>query len=82
MQRKDERDFRNLKVVILNSYFSSDTHKIASWFIRNGFSVFYSNDWTVKAYGDVSILQECLANCPCSVNLIKVRNKRFYENIY
>lgn len=82
MQRKDERDFRNLKVVILNPSLSSDTHKIASWFIRNGFSVFYSNDWTIKVYGDVSILQECLANCPCSVSLIKVRNKRFYENIY
>lgn len=82
MQRKSERDFRNLKVIKISSDYIRDLFNAQEFFLKNGFYVIKSGNFYAKLYGDVDKFQNLFSDCPGFIQLRKIRNKRFYENIY
>lgn len=68
------------KVIVLRVNYLSDKDKVIKYFYEQGFSLIVTDKWIIKMYGDVKNLTELIVNSKISeLDLIKVRNRRFFE---
>lgn len=71
------------KVIVLRVNYLSDKDKVIKYFYEQGFSLITTDKWVIKMYGDVKNLTNLIVNSKISeLDLIKVRNRRFFEKVY